>query len=60
MSVLPPGEYSLLKLSGQEMCELFPTGKNQEPRVTLLQDGRSGTNSITAVTAGNNSCHSWK
>jgi len=34
------GEYSLLKLGGQEMCELFPTGKNQEARVTLLQDDR--------------------
>jgi len=36
------GEYSILHMAAQaqEAMELFPTGKSQEPRVTLLQDGR--------------------
>ena len=33
------GEYSLVNMAGepQRVVELFPTGKSQEPRVTLLQ-----------------------
>lgn len=34
------GEYSLLRLAGQEFDELFPTGRSQEPRVSLMQDER--------------------
>jgi len=34
------GEYSLLHLMGQEFSELFPTGRSQEPRVTLMEDQR--------------------
>jgi len=38
------GEYSLVNMAGepQRVVELFPTGKSQEPRVTLLQDARFG------------------
>lgn len=36
------GEYSLVRLDDteQKSKELFPTGKNQEPRVTLMSDNR--------------------
>jgi len=34
-------DYSLLRLDdGEKLAELFPTGKSQEPRVTLMEDSR--------------------
>ena len=36
--------------SGEQIKDLFPTGRNQEPRVTLLQDGRFALDKDTQTT----------
>ena len=36
--------------SGEQTKDLFPTGMNQEPRVTLLQDGRFALDKDTQTT----------
>ena len=53
---LTRGEYSLVNMAGepQRVVELFPTGKSQEPRVTLLQVVTTAKSDIAA-----NNMYDW-